>query len=433
MENRKTFFAFVIPSVLAFALSGVYTIVDGFFVGNSLGDIGLAAITVGYPIAAFIQALGTGIGLSGAIRFSILGAQEREKEQQECFTASMFLLLMMGILMTAALMAGLTAFLRILGAKGEVFSLTMEYAKIIVLGTIFQIFATGLVPFIRNLNGASFAMGAMITGFLTNIVLDCYFVWILGWGMAGAAWATVIGQGMTLLLGLAFLVHHRMKPHKVSLGPLSWHLRRVLKVAFAPFGLTFSPNITLIFMNKFLLVYGDEQSVAVFGCIAYITAIVYLLLQGVGDGAQPLISSFFGEDKLLDMKEMRSLAYKSGEVIAAACMIGLFLSRKVIGVLFGASAQTNSEVSVVLIPFLLAFPLLAFVRITTAYFYATEKNFLSYLLIYAEPMLLLLFLLLLPLKLGLLGVWIAMPAAQAVTFVNAFFAKRAVDRRTFID
>ena len=78
--DRAAFFRFVVPSVLAFALSGVYTIVDGFFVGNSLGDLGLAAITLGYPVCAFIQAAGTGGGLAGAIRFTILRGQGREEE-----------------------------------------------------------------------------------------------------------------------------------------------------------------------------------------------------------------------------------------------------------------------------------------------------------------------------------------------------------------
>ena len=81
MNERKNFFRFVIPSILAFALSGVYTIVDGFFIGQSLGDIGLAAIVLGYPITAIIQAIGTGIGLSGAIRYTIMQAKECDEQQ----------------------------------------------------------------------------------------------------------------------------------------------------------------------------------------------------------------------------------------------------------------------------------------------------------------------------------------------------------------
>ena len=85
-HRKKEFFAYVIPSVLAFALSGVYTIVDGFFIGQSLGDMGLAAITLGYPISALMGAVGTGIGLSGAIRYTILNAQAGKEKTQACFS-----------------------------------------------------------------------------------------------------------------------------------------------------------------------------------------------------------------------------------------------------------------------------------------------------------------------------------------------------------
>ena len=83
MEQKhdvKTFFRYVIPSVLSFALSGVYAIVDGFFVGNSLGDIGLSAVNIAYPIVAFIQAVGTGLGMGGAIYYSIYRAEKKEHE-----------------------------------------------------------------------------------------------------------------------------------------------------------------------------------------------------------------------------------------------------------------------------------------------------------------------------------------------------------------
>ena len=90
---NKKFFSYVIPSILAFALSGVYTIVDGFFIGQSLGDTGLTAITLGYPISALIGAVGTGLGLSGAIRFTILNAQGETQKRQECFSGTTLLFL----------------------------------------------------------------------------------------------------------------------------------------------------------------------------------------------------------------------------------------------------------------------------------------------------------------------------------------------------
>lgn len=81
MHDVRTFFQYVIPSVLSFALSGVYTIVDGFFVGNSIGDLGLSAVNIAYPIVAVIQAVGTGIGMGGAIYYSIYKAEKRKRRQ----------------------------------------------------------------------------------------------------------------------------------------------------------------------------------------------------------------------------------------------------------------------------------------------------------------------------------------------------------------
>lgn len=121
MSNRRTFFYYVIPSVLSFALSGIYAIVDGFFVGNSIGDAGLSA----------------------------------------------------------------------LGAYGELLVLGKEYTTVIILGTVLQVFGTGMVPFMRNYGGAMWAMIAMMCGFVTNVILDYILVWVLNRGMTGAALATV--------------------------------------------------------------------------------------------------------------------------------------------------------------------------------------------------------------------------------------------------
>ena len=83
MNNKRTFFQYVIPSVLSFALSGVYAIVDGFFVGNSIGDAGLSAINIAYPITAVLQSVGTGIGMGGSVKYSILKAAGNEKKARE--------------------------------------------------------------------------------------------------------------------------------------------------------------------------------------------------------------------------------------------------------------------------------------------------------------------------------------------------------------
>lgn len=332
-------------------------------------------------------------------------------------------------LLTALLFGFAKPILYLLGARGDTLTLCVEYARVIALGAVFQLLATGFVPFIRNMGGASFAMVAMILGFAANIALDYTFVWVLNWGMAGAAWATIIGQAVTMIAAVIFFIVKKSGFRLPELRELCSLWKGVLKVSISPFGLTFSPTITLLFMNRFLLLYGNEQAVAVYGCIGYITSILYLLLQGIGDGSQPLISQYYGENDQSSVQAARKLAYLTAAVTTVVCMIGVYLARAKVGTLFGASAEANAGV-IRYLPFFLATLLfLAFVRITTSYFYATEKNGLSYILVYAEPICTLLTLLILPPMLKLTGVWLAVPIAQVVTFVIAWAAKRRVDAK----
>lgn len=105
---------------------------------------------MGYPLSAFIQAVGTGIGLAGAIRFTILGAQDNEAEARGCFSATSFLMLLVGALLTLVLSLLAKPILMLFGATGEMLQMSQEYVRIIALGAIFQLLATGFVPFIRT-------------------------------------------------------------------------------------------------------------------------------------------------------------------------------------------------------------------------------------------------------------------------------------------
>ncbi|MFR8529661.1 MAG: MATE family efflux transporter [Anaeromassilibacillus sp.] len=179
MKIHKEFFRYVIPSMLAFALSGIYAIADGFFVGNALGDNALAAINMAYPLTAFLQAVGTGIGMGGAVSYTISIGNKNEKRGNQFFGMSLILLVLAGILLTVLFLLGAPAVLHLFGATGEIETLGKEYLLYISYGAIFQVLGTGLVPFIRNMGSSVTAMAAMVVGFLTNIFLDYWFVWVL--------------------------------------------------------------------------------------------------------------------------------------------------------------------------------------------------------------------------------------------------------------
>ena len=432
MNEMKTFLKYVIPSVLSFALSGVYAIVDGFFVGHSIGDAGLSAINIAYPVSAFLQAAGTGIGMGGAVCYSISRAEKKEKRSKEFLSATLWLLILMSVLLTVFAFLLNRPILQLLGAEGSLLSLGMEYNAVIALGAGLQILSTGLVPFIRNHGGPLYAMISMVAGFITNIILDYLFVWVLGRGMTGAALATILGQGVTLLFSLVYFFREKLFSLRISLRRVLSLTAPVIKVGLSPFGLTMTPNISLIIINWFCVIYGGEQAVAVYACIAYIICIVYLIFQGVGDGSQPVISRYYGEDQPGRLRSIRRLAYGFAILLALISCVILFAARDLIGVLFGSSHEVNLEITRIMPVFLVSVPFVAVTRVTTASFYATEESVLSYILTYIEPVLMLVLMLILPpLFGGQIMVWWSTVIARIIAAALALILKRAADRRNF--
>nr|UWI49569.1 MATE family efflux transporter [Clostridioides difficile] len=417
---KKQFLKNVLPSMLAFAFSGVYAIVDGWFVGRNIGDAGLAAINIAYPLTALIQAIGTGIGMGGAIQIAIcLG--RGDEDENKYLGNTIFILLLACIISTIILGLTSQSILRIFGAEGEILNHAISYIKIIIYGATFQIIGTGLIPIIRNYNGSLVAMSSMIAGFLTNVVLDWLFVSVYSYGLVGAAIATVIGQMVTLLPCILFLTIKKKLFGFAIFKPIPYFLKKIMEVAVSPFGLTLSPNIVIIILNKGAISYGGAQAAACYAVVSYIICIIQLLLQGIGDGCQPLIGNYYGANNLKSVKEVRKMAYITAFTTSLVCMIAIYLLKDKIPNFFGVSDVVAQSISSVLPIFISGFLFIAFLRITTSFFYAVRKNLLAYILIYGEPLLLTaLVALVLPNILGLKGVWISVPLTQACLAVVGF-------------
>lgn len=420
MKNTKIFFKYVIPSVFSFALSGVYAIADGYFVGNTIGDSGLSTINIAYPIVAFIQAVGTGIGMGGAVHYSISKAENNKERANKFIACTWWLLLLIGVLLTGTVYLSAAPILKLLGAQHSVLTFATEYIRIIAIGSVLQIFGTGLVPFMRNYGGSLWAMIAMVCGFITNIVLDFLFVWIWNMGIAGAAIATVIGQGITMVIAIAYSVIKRHFHTHISLKDITKYAKPIFKIGLAPFGLALAPNISLVIINRFSAIYGGDEAIATYACIAYIICIIYLILQGVGDGSQPLMSKYYGERNWESLKNIRRLAYCFAVFLAFAGCIAMIILRYNIGTLFGASSEVNNNIANILPIFLISVPFVAIIRIATASFYATEQSLLSYILTFIEPILMqLLILILPPLFGGQIMIWWSTVFAR---IISAFLA-----------
>lgn len=416
---KRQFFSAVLPSMLAFMFSGIYAIVDGFFVGRNVGDTGLAAVNIAYPLVALLQAAGTGIGMGGAIRLSIEIGRGNDDARKSYAKMTLILLLAASAVISVILFFVYRPVLVLFGAEGDILTLACEYMVPIVLGAVFQIFGTGLVPLLRNFNDAVGAMLAMIAGFLTNVALDWLFVSVWSMGMRGAALATVIGQAVTFLCCCIFLQRQKLW-HFIACGKLSASkIPAILIVAVSPFGLTLSPNLVIMIINKAAAIFGTSKDIACYAVISYAICVAQLLLQGVGDGVQPLISLHYGRGESHSAALLRKYAYLCAAATSIIGIVVLFLCRHLIPIMFGTSPDVAGDIAFVLPIFLSGLIFVAFLRVTIAYFYATEQNKLAYLLIYGEPLLLIVLYCILPNIFGMTGVWAGVPINQAILSIAA--------------
>ena len=194
-----------------------------------------------------------------------------------------------------------------------------------------------------------------------------------------------------------------------------------------------SPNISLIIINRFSVFYGGESAVATYACISYVVSIIYLILQGVGDGSQPLISYYYGEKNFKNLLDTRKLAYGFAIFLSLIGCTIMYFTKSNLGLLFGTSKEVNLEIAKIMPIFLISVPFVAILRITTASFYATEKSVFSYILTFIEPLFMLILIIILPpLYGGQIMIWWSTVLARILSAILALVLKRRVDKQEIV-
>ena len=420
MERYRVFLSYVIPSVLAFALSGIYAIVDGFFVGNSVGDIGLSSINVAYPVVSLIQSLGTGIGMGGAVLYSIRLAMGEKENADAMMQATMQLLLLAGIFVTMLVLLFLTPILQSLGAEGELLLLGKDYLRIIVIGAVFQIFGTGLLPLIRNTGGATFAMATMMCGFVSNILLDYLFIFPLQMGIFGAVLATGLAPGISMLI----LLPHRLKKNNhfylIKTTPHVKITQTIFSLGFPSLVTEVSSGIVILVFNTIILKLQGNIGVAAYGVIANLSLVVSAMYTGIAQGIQPLISRAYGCGDIKNSKLILRYAMTTMLVLSCAVYLLVFFFANPITSIFNSehNLQLQEIAPFGLKLYFTAVGFVGFNIIISVFFTSSEKPIPAHFISLLRGLLLIIpMAFLLSALWGITGVWLAFPVTEFVVAV----------------
>ncbi len=419
---------YAIPSVIALVVNALYNIVDQIFIGWGVGTLGNSATNVIFPLNMVITALALLLGDGGAAYLSLeLGRNEQKKAEEGANNAFSWMIItgVLAFVLCAVFLKPLTG---ILGATPDNLSYALAYGKIVIIGFPFVIVGCGMCSLIRSDGTPQLTMIAMIVGCLANVVLDALFVLGFGWGMEGAAAATVIGQ--LLNFGISMWYVPRFKTVKISLHamkPKFTLLRKIASLGVSSFISQFAIAVIMAVINYYLVRYGSASEygpdipLAAFGIVMKFNTILVSIVTGIGTGAQPIVGYNYGRSDYKRVKETFFLAAKIATLVAAVCFAIFQLCPRQLTAMFGEQGELYTEFSVKSFRF---FTLLCFFNgfqiVSAIFFQSIGKPVISGVISFSRQIIFLIpATMILCSVIGLNGVLWAGPVADGLAFVLA--------------
>lgn len=344
VPTKKLLVQYALPSIIAMLVSALYNIVDQFFIGRSVGELGNAATNIAFPLSTSCTSLALLFGIGGAAAFNLtMGRGNRERAIRYVGNAAV-MLFASGVVLLVVTRLFLEQMLTAFGCPADVLPYAMEYTGITAFGFPFLILSVGGGHLIRADGTPKFAMICNLTGALVNTVLDALFVFGLHLGMFGAALATVIGQLVAGSLVIRYLCHYKTAPiERAFLIPRWEYAGYAAKLGTANFFNQIAMMVVQIVLNKSLTyyggqsLYGESVPLACAGIITKVSMVFFSVCIGLSQGMQPIAGFNYGAGNYKKVKEVYWLAIRYGTIISVtAFALFQLLPRQIISI-FGSS------------------------------------------------------------------------------------------------
>ncbi len=322
MPVPKAFFRLAIPAVAAQLINILYNLVDKMFIGRipAVGKQALAGVGVTTPVILAISAFAALVSMGGAPKASILLGKGETEQAEKVMGSCTWMLLLLSALLTGIMLALGRPILLLFGASADTISFAADYMGIYCFGTLFTQLTLGLNAFITAQGKTLVSMGNVAAGAVTNIALDAALINGFGMGVKGAALATVIAQGVSACLVIGYLsagksiLRLRLRNIRFA-GPLLWPC---ILLGTSPALMQLTENLVAISFNTALQTYGGDIAVASMSILSSVMQFVMLLLPGLVQGAQPLLSYNLGAGNIPRVK-------KTFRLLLVCCVGGSFL------------------------------------------------------------------------------------------------------------
>ncbi len=411
---------FSIPAITGMVVNALYNVVDRIFIGQGVGSTAFSSLTVTMPLAIVILAFAMLVGIGCAPLISIALGEKRKDEAERVLGNGIALLVILSLLITAAGLAFMHPVLIFLGGSEETLGYAEEYMRVIYCGVIFQMLGFGMIHMMRASGNPRASMQTMLLGAILNTLLDPVFIFWFGWGIRGAAYATIIAQAASMLYVLYYFMgpksHLTIHPKYFRVTP--GHAWRIFSVGVSAFATQIGSCLVIAVANQQIRTHGGDAALGAMGIINSFAMLFLMPVFGLNQGAQPIVGYNYGA-KQYDRVRL-TLKY-TGRISALICLLGWLVVESAPGLvigLFTQDAELSRSAWSALRIFFMFLPLVGPQIIFTVYFQAIgQAKRALWLSMLRQIIILIPMYLLLPRFFGLTGVWLAAPVTDCLSFV----------------
>ena len=318
----KLLFRLAIPAVIAQVVNLLYNMVDRIFIGHipEEGDLAITGLGLCFAILMLVSAFASLVGAGGAPRAAIAMGKNDKETAEKILGNCTLALLIIGVVLSVVLEIFAKPLLLMFGASQRTLPYALSYLHIYLAGSIFVLIALGLNPFITTQGYTKVAMKTVLIGAISNIILDPIFIFGFKMGVSGAALATIISQAISCIWVLKFLLGQKtlLKIRREYLRIEPKVLLPVLALGVSPFIMTATESLINITFNVSLQNYGGDVAVGAMTILASIMSLQFMPVQGLAQGAQPIISYNYGAKNMQRVK-------KAYQLLMVVCFAYTFL------------------------------------------------------------------------------------------------------------
>lgn len=429
----KLLLQFSIPAIVGMMVNALYNVVDRIYIGW-IGPLAMTGIGISMPLMTLMMAFGMLVGIGAAAVVSIrLGQGKLEEAEHILGNAVSMLVILMGSVAILGLIFK-TQLLNLFGASAATIGYADPYITIILFGAIFQGLGFGLNNVIRASGSPKTSMYTMLIGAGANIILDPIFIFVFGMGIAGAAWATIISQALSMIWVLKFFnspkSHLRIKREHLKLDKAV--VISIIAIGMSPFAMHVAASVTAILFNNALKNTGGDIAIGAMTVVNAVVIFFVMPLFGINQGVQPIIGFNYGAKAYDRVKEALRLAIIAATGICVFAFLATQIFTTQLVQFFNRDPELIKVASDGMRIFMIMLPIIGFQIVSANYFQAVGKaSKAMFLSLLRQVLVLIPMILILPPIFGLKGVWMAGPiadfTASVVTAIFLFIELRHLD------